>query len=253
VNPDSPDRLIRRRILVVDDSPVFLELEETFLSRIGHVLTARRGEDALELARRERPDVVLADLNMPGMSGDELCRRIKSDVDLARTPVVLVAGESNPEDHERAVRSGADDVVSKPVNRLLLIQAVGRFLKLAVRGLVRVPVEAEVHIDQSGHQAWGRAINVSRGGMYIESPIAPEPPTELTLDFKLPISPQALTPTAQVMWRRPGSTPDGGGGIGVRFLKLDPDASKLLDDFVYERSEGNYEAAQQPGRVTPVR
>jgi uncharacterized protein (TIGR02266 family) len=252
VNHERDDRPIRRRILVVDDSPIFLELEETFLSRIGHVLTSRRAEEALELARREHPDVVLADLHMPGMAGDELCRQLKSESDLARTPVILVTGARDAEDHERAVRAGADDVVHKPVNRLQLIQAVNRFLKLAVRGLVRVPVDAEVRLDVSGHEVWGRARNVSRGGMYIESDISPEPQTELELDFKLPVSGRALAPTAEVVWRRPAQTPDGAGGIGVRFLKIDPDTSRLIDDFVYERAEGNYEAAQ-PGRVTPVR
>jgi uncharacterized protein (TIGR02266 family) len=247
VNRAGDDRPVRRRILVVDDSPIFLELEETFLSRIGHVLTARRAEEALELARREHPDVVLADLHMPEMNGDELCREIKSDPDLAGTPVILVTGERDAEDHARAVRAGADDVVHKPVNRLQLIQAVDRFLKLAVRGLVRVPVDAEVRLDVSGHELWGRARNVSRGGMYIESDITPEPQTELELGFTLPVSGRALAPTAEVVWRRSAPTREGVGGIGVRFLKIDPDTSNLIDDFVYERAEGNYEAPPSPG------
>jgi len=252
VSRERDERPIRRRILVVDDSPVFLELEETFLSRVGHVITARRADEALELARRERPDVVVADLNMPTLGGDEFCRQIKSSPDLARTPVILVTGALHSGDHERAVRAGADDVVHKPINRLQLIEAVNRFLKLAVRGLVRVPVDAEVRLAQSGHEAWGRARNVSRGGMYIESEVTPEPATELTLDFRLPVSGHPLAPTAQVVWRRAPHGDAATGGMGVRFLKLDPETSKLIDDFVYENAEGN-DAAAQPGIVTPVR
>jgi len=243
-------RPTRRRLLVVDDSPIFLELESTFLSRIGRVTTARAAEEALEIAQRERPDVVIADLHMPKIPGDVLCRDLKSDPDLARTPVILVTGHNHAEDHERAVRAGADDVVHKPINRLQLIQAVNRFLKLAVRGLVRVSLDADVCVDQEGQQVWGRARNVSRGGMFIESEITPDPSTELELDFKLPDSNRPISPTAQVVWRRPARS-GASSGIGVRFLKLDPEASRRIDDFVYECADGNYDAP--PGSVMPVR
>jgi len=243
-------RPIRRRLLVVDDSPIFLELESTFLSRIGRVTIARTAKEALELAQRERPDVVIADLHMPEIPGDILCRNLKSDPDLARTPVILVTGHNHAEDHERAVRAGADDVVNKPINRLQLIQAVNRFLKLAVRGLVRVSLEADVCVDRGGQQVWGRARNVSRGGMFIESEITPDPSTELELDFKLPDSNRPISPTAQVVWRRSARS-GSASGIGVRFLKLDPDASREIDDFVYERADGDYDAP--PVSVMPVR
>src|SRR5262245_56854772 len=130
----------QRKILVVDDAAMFRELETLFLGRSGHVLTACDGEEAWELLHTERPDVVVTDLGMPGMAGDELCRRIKADADLRRTPVIIVTGHGAGEEHEAAVRAGADDVVEKPINRVSLIQAVNHFLRLAVRSLVRVPL-----------------------------------------------------------------------------------------------------------------
>ena len=69
----------RRTILVIDDAPMFRELQSLFLSRTARVLTAESGARGLEIARRERPDLALVDLHMPGMEGDEVCWEIKDD------------------------------------------------------------------------------------------------------------------------------------------------------------------------------
>ena len=227
---------MQRKILVVDDAPMFRELESLFLARSGRVLTAADGGEAFELAHRERPDVVVTDLSMPGMHGDELCERIKCDPDLGRTPVIIVTGRDAGDEHERAVRSGADDVVEKPVNRISLIQSVNHFLRLAERGLVRVPLETDVRLAVETDEAWGWSRNVSRGGMFVEiEQMGPEPDTEVQLEFTLPELAQALAPTAKVVWRR-RPTPGQRCGMGLQFLKLDRDAARQIDDFVYEHA-----------------
>ena len=222
---------------------MFRELESLFLARSGRVLTAADGQEALEVALRERPDVVVTDLSMPGLRGDELCRRIKSDPDLGRTPVIIVTGRDDGDEHESAVRSGADDVVEKPVNRISLIQSVNHFLRLAERGLVRVPLETDVRLSIDHSESWGWSRNVSRGGMFIElEELGPEPETELQIEFSLPELSHALAPTAKVVWRR---RPHGAGdrcGMGLQFLKLDRDAARQLDDFVYEHAGAETDA-----------
>ena len=227
---------VKRRILVVDDAPMFRELESLFLARSGRVLTAGDGAEALEVAQRESPDVIVTDLSMPGLRGDQLCRRIKADPDLSRIPVVIVTGRDDGEEHEMAVRAGADDVLEKPVNRLSLIQSVNHFLRLAMRGLVRVPLRTDVHMAGENGEAWGRSLNISRGGMFVELPgTAPVPQTEMQLEFQLPELDVPLQPTAKVVWRR---RPDGdrGPGMGLQFLKLDHGAARTLDEFVYEHA-----------------
>ena len=226
---------VKRKILIVDDAPMFRELESLFLARSGRVVTASSGAEALEIARRNSPDVVVADFTMPGMNGDALCREIKSDPDLRRTPVIIVAGRYEEDEHECAVRAGADDVIEKPVNRLTLIQAVNRFLRLAVRGLVRVPIETEVRLGLQDYEAWGHACNVSRGGIFVEAEASVEPETELQLEFLLPNEADTLAPTAKVVWRRMQS-PTIRPGLGMQFLKLDRNAAKRLDDYVYEHA-----------------
>ena len=79
-----------RTILIADDAAMFRELGALFLARSGRVLTANNGYEALDVARREHPAVVVADLDMPCLGGDGLCLRLREDESLAGTPVILV-------------------------------------------------------------------------------------------------------------------------------------------------------------------
>jgi uncharacterized protein (TIGR02266 family) len=236
-----------RRILIADDAPMFRDLGALFLARSGEVLTARNGNEALHAARRHRPHVVVADLEMPELAGDELCRRIKTDPELGDTPVILMAAADLPEHRARAVRAGADDVVAKPVSRVSLIQAVNRFLRgPGIRGLARVPLETQVRIRRRDDEAVGRARNLSRGGIFVEADVALSPATELSLQFALPETRAVIEPTAQVVWRRDASDEEA-PGMGLRFLALDGDSARQIDEYVYERAEHRDLAA--PGEV----
>ena len=230
-----------RRILIADDAPMFREIETVFLGRTAQILTACDGDEALTIAERDRPDLVLTDLSMRNLDGDELCRSIRAHPDLDRTPVVIVTG-GRPEEHERAVRAGADDVVEKPLNRVLLLQVVKRLLRETIRGLTRVAIETDVRLRDGGTEVWGRSRNISRGGMFIEAETAPEPNTELALEFCVPDTEIWIRPTARIAWRRPGR--EGGlAGLGLQFLKLDRDESHWLEEYVYEMAPAENENA----------
>ncbi len=241
-----------RKILIVDDAPMFRELESLFLARLGRVFTAANGEEALEIARRELPDVVVTDLWMPGMEGDELCRQIRQDPTLQDTPVIVVTSVSDGEEHARAVRAGAVDVLEKPINRLTLIQAVNRLLRrVRYHGLVRVDMETDVHFGYDHKEGWGWARNVSRGGMFLETETLVELETELQLEFLLPDAPYPLRPTAKVVWQRTAIPPEP-AGIGLQFLKLDHECARIIDDYVYERAVGLVDPLQ-PGQLVIAR
>jgi uncharacterized protein (TIGR02266 family) len=167
------------------------------------------------------------------MDGDELCRRIRHDPDLRRIPVIVVTSGRSAEEHERAVRAGADDVIEKPLNRVSLLQVVHHFLRLTVRGLERVPLETNVRLSAAGSDtlAWSR--NVSRGGMFVEADTALEPDTEVDVEFAVPETSILMQPTARVVWRRaPGD--ELRPGMGLQFLKLDREATQWLERYVYE-------------------
>ena len=221
----------RRTILLADDAPLFRDLGSLFLARTGEVTTARDGAEALAIALRDRPAVVVADLLMPRMDGAELCRRLKRDPELAGTPVILVVSGDDPEHRARAVRAGADDVIAKPISRVALIQTVNRFL----RGF-----------DLRGQPRHGIARNLSRGGIYVEAECTAAPQTEVTLRFDLPDSKQPIRPTAQVMWCRE-RTPRSAAGMGMRFLALDRQSVVRIEDYVYQRA-----GRLEPGPANPT-
>jgi len=225
-----------RKILIADDAAMFRELGALFLARSGRVITANNGFEALDLARREHPAVIVADLDMPCLGGDGLCLRLREDLELKQTPVILVVSGELAEDRARAIRAGADDVICKPISRINLIQSVNRFLRGGpTRGQARVECDTRVQISNDEAERWGTVRNLSRGGIFVESEAPVAPGTEVALEFALPDTALRLAPTAQVIWLRDRDnvTPPG---MGLRFLALDGDSAREIDSYVYERA-----------------
>ena len=118
------------RVLIVDDTPHNIRLLDAILSPRGYqVLTASSGAEALEVVARERPDLVLLDILMPGMDGHEVCRRLRADPATHLLPVVMVTA-SGEQEKVRAIESGADDFITKPVNQAELLARVKSLLRI---------------------------------------------------------------------------------------------------------------------------
>jgi len=119
------------RVLVVDDVPANVKLLEARLSaEYFDVLTATCGQDAIDVCERERVDVVLLDVMMPGMDGFETCRRIKSNPKTHHIPVVLVTALDQVSDKVHGLDGGADDFLTKPVDEIALITRVRNLARL---------------------------------------------------------------------------------------------------------------------------
>jgi len=118
-------------VLVVDDNEENLELLQAYLEDIDCQTTpAYDGIEALEIVSKNNPDLILLDIMMPKMSGFEVCRRIKSDPKTSDIPVIMVTALSEFGDIEQAIDAGADDFLSKPINKLELLTRVKIMLKL---------------------------------------------------------------------------------------------------------------------------
>jgi two-component system, sensor histidine kinase and response regulator len=119
------------RILVVEDSPTQAEAVRILLEGGGYrVAVARSGEEALECVERDGYDLVLSDVLMPGISGYELCRRIKDRLGQERAPrVVLLTSLSDPRDIVRGLESGADNYVTKPYEPDYLLDRIENVLE----------------------------------------------------------------------------------------------------------------------------
>jgi two-component system, OmpR family, alkaline phosphatase synthesis response regulator PhoP len=118
-------------ILVVDDNQQNLELLQAYLEEMQcETLAAASGAQALDIVREQMPDLLLLDVMMPKMSGFEVCRRLKNDPKTTDIPVIMVTALNELGDIERAIDSGTDDFLSKPVNKWELITRVKTMLRL---------------------------------------------------------------------------------------------------------------------------
>ena len=117
------------RVLVVDDDPVILELLRINFEIEGfEVFSASDGQEGLERARADRPDVVLSDIMMPRLDGLQLLARLRDDPATAGVPVVLLSAKAQNAEVQRGLALGADDYVTKPFDPLELIDRVNAVL-----------------------------------------------------------------------------------------------------------------------------
>jgi class 3 adenylate cyclase len=119
------------RVLVVDDTPHNVKLLADLLSARGYaVQTAASGEQALERIATQAPDLVLLDVMMPGLSGYEVCRRIRENPASALLPVVMVTALDAQQERVKGIEAGADDFLSKPINQPELFARVKSLLRI---------------------------------------------------------------------------------------------------------------------------
>jgi two-component system, cell cycle response regulator DivK len=122
--------MTQHRILVVEDNPKNLKLVRDVLTYSGYeVIEATSGEDGVRLAQEASPDLILMDLQLPGIDGAEALRRIR-EADHHQVPVVAVTAFAMHEDRHRAFESGFDGYVEKPISVRGLPEQVRDFLKL---------------------------------------------------------------------------------------------------------------------------
>jgi two-component system alkaline phosphatase synthesis response regulator PhoP len=116
------------KILVVDDDPSLRHLLRATLGAGHRILEADEGLEALKVARRERPDLVLLDVRLPGLSGLDVCREIKSDPALSRTKVVIISVQAAGTDRVAGLDAGADEYVVKPFSPRALLATLDEVL-----------------------------------------------------------------------------------------------------------------------------
>lgn len=119
----------KKKILVVDDEVNFLKILKLNLEAKGYVVvTAFEGEEALEKLMGEKPDVVILDIMLPKLNGDEVCRCIRSDPVFSKTPVIMLTGKDTDVDRIVARVIGADIYITKPVDFEQLNSAIKKVL-----------------------------------------------------------------------------------------------------------------------------
>lgn len=117
-----------KRVLIIEDVELNRDLLVQLLEDEYETVTANDGAAGIEAARRERPDLILMDLQLPVLDGWEATRRIKADPELQGIYVIAISSHAMPGDEQRARESGCDDYLSKPLYESRLFAMLERFL-----------------------------------------------------------------------------------------------------------------------------
>lgn len=120
------------RVLVIEDNPASLDLMVYLLQAFGHTpISARDGLDGIEAARREHPDLILCDIQLPGADGIEVCRQLKSDPATRDVPMVAVTAYAMVGDREKLLNEGFNGYLSKPIKPQTFIEEMAPYLRTA--------------------------------------------------------------------------------------------------------------------------
>ncbi|MBI2467910.1 MAG: response regulator [Candidatus Rokubacteria bacterium] len=144
------------RILIVDDMPANLHVLQLRLAAQGYeILTAGDGEEALALARKKQPDLILLDVMMPRLDGLEVCRRLKADSSLPFMPIIMVTAKADSQDIGAGLEAGGDEYLTKPVDQAALqlhdtVQGLAAQLAEWNRTLERRVQEQVAQLDRLG-------------------------------------------------------------------------------------------------------
>jgi len=120
---------MKERILIVEDNPQNMRLLEMVLrARNYALLKATDGEEALDVAMRERPDLIIMDIQLPKLNGLEVTRKLRETPELRHTPIIGVTAYAMKGDKERVIESGCDAYLSKPINTRELPEVISQML-----------------------------------------------------------------------------------------------------------------------------
>ena len=154
-----------QKILVVEDEPDIRKLVQYNLAQERFkVLEAEDGEQALKIVQRDKPNLLILDLMLPGLSGIELCRILRDRTDTARLPILMLTAKASETDRVLGLEMGADDYLSKPFSPRELVARVRAILRRAAAGSQTEPLpsydKGGLKIDFTTYEVFARGKNV---------------------------------------------------------------------------------------------
>lgn len=133
--------MLREKILIVDDDPDIVDVLRITLETEGYeIIEGHNGEEALDIIKKQTPDLLIIDFKMPKMCGDEVCRRIKQDILAQHMPIIMLTGKGEVTDKVHGINAGADDYMVKPFEPQELVARVKMVLRRTARDLDANPL-----------------------------------------------------------------------------------------------------------------
>jgi CheY-like chemotaxis protein len=223
----SIDNHIMPSILLVDDSGLFRGIAEKIERRTRcQVLAAASGGEALAVVRRDRPDLVLIDAGLTGMTGFDVCRVLKADSHFSRTPIVVLSDQPNAADDAR--RAGADECLPKPPDEAAIFDSIRKHLRLFPRDEERAPAALSVTFWRDGVQHGGTLRDLSRSGFFSRTAVRQPVGARMEVSFEVPGDTPGRTVVAEALVVRMGQDPDH--GLGCRFFRITAGSRASLEE-----------------------
>lgn len=226
----------KKQVLIVEDSQFFILIMKSILGRTGcEVLTARDGGEALEIIKSNPPDLVLMDLYMEGMGGEECCKKIKSNHATKDIPVIMVTSAGKDENIEKCQEAGCDDYVKKPVDKMELLKKAKKYLDLPLREHKRAPicVPATYYCDSEEYS--GIIFSISEGGLYIKGEMILDKGSHIKIVFDIMHIAKQVEVEGEVVWNteeRDHIPLHIGPGFGVRLTSVDEKGAAAIREYV---------------------
>ena len=229
--------MAKQKVLLVDSIPITLEMQKNFLYNCPvRVLTARSGEEALEVSRRERPGLIYLDLHLPEMDGAACCAIIKDDPVLRSVPVIMLTTDWSVEAKTRCLDAGCDEFLLMPLKRHQFLEKGQRFIPGLGRRDLRVSCHVPVNMRRNGLDIDATGADISAGGIYVASEEGVRQDENVNITFSLPAQgSHEIAAQGRVAWRNAGSTPSKPllpPGFGVEFTSIDEDDAEAIRRYV---------------------
>ncbi len=220
-----------KKIVIAQDIDEILKKRNTFLDRSDmRVFTAKTTDEVLQIHNTVRVDLIIINLDMPGMSSKQLCSQLKEDGERGAVPVIMVCAHSLRA-IERSSHCGARAVITRPIKPAQLLTKAKKLLGLSWRETYRVLLNIAVEGSVNNTRIVCNSLDISLDGMLIETDHICSIGDRLSCSFFLPdmSQVQATGEVVRTVIPAPGVKSHW---YGVHFLDVSPDAEKILETFI---------------------
>lgn len=226
-----------KKILLVDNLKSVLEREKGLLNRdVFHVFTAASGAEALEIHKKEKVDIIVMDLNMPEMAGDEVTRLVRQDPELKKVSILLATLLDGDEEKERCMQAGANATIKKPIGRDDLTQKLAGFLGIPSRQAIRIIVKIKLEGKVGGDFFIANTVDVSESGLLFECDRDIPVGSAVETSFFLPSGSGfgRIIARAEIMRIAPS---EDYRRYGVKFLEFKEGSPGIIGEFIEKKTE----------------
>ena len=223
-----------KKILIAEALKSYIAKEKSFLKRGDiTVYSAATTDDMLKIHRSEKVSLIISQIDMPGMSAEQLCAQIRNDEALRQVSLLMISPDTSS-DREKASRCKPNAIMTLPINTAQLLEKAQLLLDIPWRGSFRVLLSVAVEGDDKGNAFFCGSENISSSGLLIETDRAISKNDRVTCKFFLPGSEQIVVrgEVVRIMKR------DAGKNVyqyGIRFLEIDQNAQASIASFVKKR------------------